>query len=222
MDRTLAQANHKDMSDRLDDSSNQQSALILEVRDQLEENNALVSASIGITTRLKEALRLDWFTRFGAEMKDMMLRIININIATYNTVISIQGVISGGLQRSLNHEPFILEDAIGRMSPVHMQFINSWEALDAVLELRFRKIQGHAKVKRLEYTFQEHATKRVISRSRHWEGAFIPGQRIDMSLIFDFKEQSAVRSSCPSCKVSSEDPQDSEVKWQVIDWMVDS
>ena len=199
--------------DRLGVSSNRQNVLIQQVRDRLEESNALVSASNAIASKFREALTLNWFQRFGAEMKEMMVRIININLATYNTVLSIQRVISGGLQRSLNHEPFILEDAIGRMSPVHMQFINSWDALDAVLELRFRKIQGYAKVKRLEYTFQEHSTKRVISRTRNWEGAFIPGQRIDMSLIFDFKDPSAVRTTCPSCKMASQDSRDTETEW---------
>jgi hypothetical protein len=189
--------------------------LLQEVWDRLEENNALVYASNTITSKFKEALRFEWFTQFGAEIKDFMLRIININIATYNTVISIQGVISGGLQRSLAHEPFLLEDVIGRISPVHVQFINSWDAFDAVLELRFRKIQGHTKVKRKEYTLQEHATKREISRSRPWEGAFLPGQRIDMSLIFDSKEQASMKTSCPSCKEVSEDSQDSEIQWQV-------
>lgn len=149
------------------DSSNRQHALVEEVRDRLEENNALVSAGNAITSKIKETLMFEWFTQFGAEIKGFMLRIININIATYNTVISTQGVISGGLQRPLTHELFILEDAIRRISPVHMQFINSWDAFDAVLELQFRKIQGHTKVKRREYTLQEHSTKRGISRSRH-------------------------------------------------------
>ncbi|CZR54486.1 uncharacterized protein PAC_04370 [Phialocephala subalpina] len=211
----LAQTNHKDISDRLRESSNRQNALIQKFRDRLEENNALVSARNAITSKFKEALRFESFTQFGAEIKDFMLRIININIATYNTVISIQGVIFGG-QRSLTHEPFILEDAIGRISPVHMQFINSWDAFDAVFELRFRKIQGHTKVKHREYTLQEHSTKREISRTRHWEGAFLPGQRIDMRLIFDSKEQSLIGTSCPSCKQVSEDSQDSEIQWQVI------
>ncbi|KAH7410535.1 hypothetical protein BKA64DRAFT_357102 [Cadophora sp. MPI-SDFR-AT-0126] len=210
----LAQTHHKDMSDQLSDSSNRQNALIREVRDQLEETNALVSASHAVTNKIKEALKLKWFNQLGAELKAMMLRIININIATYNSVISIQEVISGGLQRSLTHEPFILEDAIGRISPVHLQFINSWDALDAVLELRFRKIQGHTKVKRREYILQEHSTKREISRTRHWEGAFLPGQRIDMSLIFDTREQSRIETSCPSCKEVSKDSQDLEIQCQ--------
>ena len=209
------------MSDRLSSSSNQQNALIQEVRDRLEENNALVSASNAMTSKFREVLKFEWFTQFGAEIKGLMLRIININIATYNTVISIQEVISGGLQRSLAHEPFILEDAIGRISPVHLQFINSWDAFDAVLELRFRKIQGHSKVKRRAYILQEHSTKREISRTRRWEGAFLPGQRIDMSLIFDSEEQSAIGTSCPSCKEVSENSQDSEIHWQVIDPRLD-
>lgn len=129
----LAQKNHKDVSDRLGDSSNRQNALLEEARDRLEENNALVSAGNAITSKIKKTLRFEWFVQFGAEIIDFMLKIINIDIATYNIVISIQEVISGGLQRSLTHEPFILEDSIGRISPVHLQLIHSWDAFDAVL-----------------------------------------------------------------------------------------
>ncbi|KAF8864077.1 hypothetical protein BDZ45DRAFT_52589 [Acephala macrosclerotiorum] len=68
------------------------------------------------------------------------------------------------------------------------------------------------KAKRREYTLQEHSTKQEISRSRHWKSAFLPDQRIDMSLIFDSKEQSSMGTSCPSCKVFSEDSQDSEIQ----------
>ena len=216
MNSNIAQTNHKDISDQLSDSNNQQNALIQEVRDRLKENNTLVSASNTITSKFKEALSFDWFTQFSTEIKGMMLRILNLNIATYNTIISIQGVISGGLQRSLIQEPFILDDAIGRISPVHMQFINSCDAFEAVLELRFSNIQGHTKVKRREYTLQEHSTKREISRALTWESAFLPGQRIDMSLNFDSVGQSTDVTFCPSCKEVSQDSQDSERQWQVV------
>jgi hypothetical protein len=213
LDRNLAQTNHKEVSDQLNDSSNKQNVLLQEVRDRLAENNALVSSGNLMTRKVKEALKFEWFAQFGAEIKDFMLRIIKINIATYNTVISIQGVISGGLERSLAHEPFILEDAIGRISPVHAQFINSWDAFEAVLDIRFRNIQGHTKVKRKEYTLQEHSTKREISRTRPWEGAFLPGQRINMSMVFNSKKQASSGTSCPSCNELSGESCDFEIQW---------
>jgi hypothetical protein len=96
-----------------------------------------------------------------------------------------------------------------------MQFINSWDAFDAVLELRFRKIQGHTKVRRQEYALQEHTTHREILRTRQWDGAFLPGQKIDMSFIF-VSEEEPKGSSCPSCKATCSDSQESEVQWWVM------
>jgi hypothetical protein len=71
-----------------------------------------------------------------------MQRIIAINISTYNTLISIQTTLSSKPERSLLQEPFILEDAIGCIAPVHIQFINSWDAFHAVLIRRCQDIQG--------------------------------------------------------------------------------
>lgn len=212
MGRNVTQSNYSAISDHIQNSSSQQTALFQEVRDQLRENNALVSASNAIVSKVKDALRLDWVAQFGTDIKEFMTKIITINLATYHTVISIQGIITGGLQRSLNYEPFILEDAIGRIAPVHMQFINSWEAFDAVLELRFRKLQGHTKVRRQEYVLQEHTTHREISRTREWEGSFLPGQKIEMSFIF-VSEKEANDSSCPSCKTACSTSQESDIQW---------
>jgi hypothetical protein len=220
---TLAQANHTELSNRLSDAEQKnqdatdaQNALLVQVRDRLEKNNTLVSASNAITTKVKEALRLKWFTQLGAELKDFMRRIISINVATYNAVIAIQGSLAGGLERSLIQEPFILEDAIGRVSPVHMQFISSWEAFHAVLDRRFQDVQGYKKVKNKEYILQERASRREISQSCPWDGAVLPGQRVDMSLIFSSEEKETVRTSCPSCRTESGDPQEAEVLWYVV------
>lgn len=94
-----------------------------------------------------------------------MRKIYIMSIATYRAVIDIQGRLPGHLERSLYQEPFILEDGIGRIAPVHMQFISSWEAFDSVLELRFRRMQGYKMVQNKEYAIQDHATgRRLIDR----------------------------------------------------------
>jgi hypothetical protein len=65
----------------------------------------------------------------------------------------------------LIEEPFILEDPIGRPAPVHLQFITSWDAFNAVLEIRFRSVQGHRKIVQKEYGLQEEVTGREINQS---------------------------------------------------------
>lgn len=46
---------------------------------------------------------------------------------TYNAVISLQARIPGQLDRSWTQDPVILEDALGRVTPFHLEFIDSWE-----------------------------------------------------------------------------------------------
>jgi hypothetical protein len=195
-------------------SSKTQDALIVEVRDRLKENNSLISIGNTVTTKIADTLRLDWFRKLGSELKSLMERIFTTNVATYKAVIALQAGLPSHLERSMIQEPFILEDAIGRISPVHMQFISSWEAFDAVLELRFRTVQGHKKVKNKEYIVQEHATRREIRRNRPWEVSFLPGQRVDMSLVFESQEQKELpQTTCPRCQTVSAELQDSDIQW---------
>ena len=46
---------------------------------------------------------------------------------TYNAVISLQTRIPAHLDRSWTQEPATLEDALGRVTPFHLEFIDSWE-----------------------------------------------------------------------------------------------
>lgn len=80
------------------------------------------------------------------QLKSALTKLLLINVATYSSVLTLQNSLPSRLERSLLRDFFMLEDAIGKISPVHLQFVNSWEALDAVLETRFRGIQGHDRV----------------------------------------------------------------------------
>jgi hypothetical protein len=193
--------------------SQNQGALILEVRDRLRENNSLIEKANATTTKIGDTLRLDWFRRLASELKSLMQRICAINVATYKVVMAIQTGLPSHLERLLIQEPFILEDAIGRISPVHMQFISSWEAFDFVLEKRFQKVQGYQKVKNREYVIQEHATRREIQRNFPWEVSFLPGQRVDMSLIFERQEKVSAQTTCPRCQSVSDGLLDTDILW---------
>lgn len=129
--------------------------------------------------------------------------------------LALQLAVPGYSERILIHQAFILEDAIGRVTPVHLQFVNSWEAFDAILEARFRGIQGLRKIQSKHFTLQEKKTGREVSREWNWEGAFISGQHIDMSLIFQHEAQDhSVRSEecCPSCHKTLGGPQSSDLE----------
>jgi hypothetical protein len=212
--------NDRKMVERITESENKaeeaqkkQSSDVTEVKDRLEENNRLIST---VATKVSEALRFQWFHQLGSELKSLMNKIFRTNVATYEAVVAIQRVLPSYLERTMFRDPFILEDAIGRISPVHMDFVNSWEAFDAILRLRFQDVQGFKKVQNKEYILQEHATKREIARTRPWEIAFLPGQRVDMSLIFMRKAEvteEVPSISCPNCQAVSTLFQDSEQQW---------
>ena len=55
-----------------------------------------------------------------------------------------------------------------------LQFVSSWDAFDAVLEVRFRDLPGYSKVCSKEFILLDSVTNRDIERSRSWDGAIIP------------------------------------------------
>jgi hypothetical protein len=127
-------------------SLSRQDAVLVTIQDRIEDTNRMISDNTSVTSKIADALRLDWLRQLGAELRGYMHRIIAMNIATYHAVISIQTALPSHLERSLTEEPFMLEDAIGRVAPVHLQFVTSWDAFNAVLEIRFRDLQGFKKV----------------------------------------------------------------------------
>lgn len=149
--------------------------------------------------------------QLSTELKYLMRKIFRLNVQTYTSVMRIESMLSSHLERTLVQEPFILEDAIGRLAPVHMQFISSWEAFDAVLELRFQNLPGYRKIKRKEFVLQDHATTQEINRSYPWEASFLPGQRVDMSMLFVNRETAT--TSCLKCGLASKGSLDSDNQW---------
>jgi hypothetical protein len=193
---------------------NKHQTILIAINDRLDDTNRLISSGNSVTNKLADALRLDWLRQLGTELKGYMRRIIAMNVATYHAVISIQSALPGRLERGLIEEPFILEDAVGRIAPVHLQFVTSWDAFNAVLEIRFREMQGFKKVKQKQYGLQDKATKRDIEQTRPWQRAFLPGQRIEMSFLFDAQNnQGGVGDvTCPGCQTISLNPTDTEIQ----------
>lgn len=213
------QARHNDKRlharfDRSIASAECQQKLLEEVKTRLDDVQKQTERCSTNSTKIMETLRLGWVQQLGRELKTFMRNIFLTNIAIYNAVIDIRGRLPGHLEKCLYQEPFILEDSIGRIAPVHMQFISSWNAFDAVLELRFEGIPGYEMVRQKRYVIQESATKKEITRSQIWEASFLPGQKVVMSMLFDADTIS--KTSCPRCQAPSEEPKDVEVQWFVF------
>ena len=50
-----------------------------------------------------------------------------INSMTYDAVLSLNARIPAQLDRVWTQDPVMLEDALGRLMPFHLEFIDSWE-----------------------------------------------------------------------------------------------
>lgn len=190
----------------------EQVTLLSKIRESIQNNHGL---STSMTDMIRALMRrFDAFSCLITGVKALIHRGFMINLATYKCVLSIQELINHRVDNSMSQAPFLLEDAIGRVAPVHMQFITSWNALDAVLIARFEGLPGLEKVQRGEFTLQERATHREITRKRPWESAFRPGQKIDMSLTFEQIAKAKVkRNQCPNCSTESKSICNGEVTW---------
>ena len=72
------------------------------------------------------------------------------------------------------------------------------QALISVLKSNLRKTEiGPEKIDRGEFVIQETSTKRDIDLTRDWDLCFLPGQRVEMSMIF--KRPMQPYRTCPSC-----------------------
>jgi hypothetical protein len=120
--RKLADINKKQVADNLktmqqhnQSSLANQDTILLSIQGHMNETKQLITSGNSVTQKIADALRLDWLRQLGAELKGFMSRIMAMNVATYHAVIAIQSSLPGRSERSLIDEPFILEDAIGRV-----------------------------------------------------------------------------------------------------------
>jgi hypothetical protein len=142
-----------------------------------------------------------YFFTLGAELKALMTRIWSLNFRSYNILLQLQTRVPPEFEPCWIQEPLILTDALGRIAPVHLELINSWDVLESMLEARFRNIPGERKIKRREYALQDRSSQLDIERSASFETCFLPGRKIDMSMVF--KQAPSTGASCPGCGIES-------------------
>lgn len=113
----------------------------------------------------------------------MMARIWTLNFRSYNILLDLQTRVPREFEPCWIQEPLILTDALGHIAPVHLELVNSWDLWESVLEARFRNIPGERKIKRKEYALQDRFSQQDIQRSASFESCFLPGRRVDMSIV---------------------------------------
>lgn len=185
-----------------------------DVRTRLDQNKEMISAGNTLASRLMD--RIQWIQKLGLELKWFMSNIIVSNLAIYREVVALRSAFTKHVDRPLLEDPFILEDAIGRIAPVHLRFIHSWAAFQAVMEIRFQGKQGLKKIIDKDYTLQDSATGREVDPSLAFEDAFLPGQIITMSLVFKLgsaEEPIGPMVHCPRCNHLSRQTADRDILW---------
>lgn len=130
-----------------------------------------------------------------------------INLQTYQMVVQGQRLISAQVERQ---QPVIFRDACDRIAPFHLEFIDCWEALVAVLEVRF-KYKGLRKIQRNEWELEDIHCERPIDKRAPFECCFMPGQHVDIEMCFG--EDESPKNWCPVCKNVENKATDQSIKW---------
>ena len=188
-----------------------QDVALEEVRARLGENTDLVQSNKTLLATISE--RIGWFGQLGTGMKRFMYSVMVGQLATFREVVKIRTAVEIAIPRSLDEDPFLLEDPTGRVAPVHLRFIVSWDAFFAVLQCRFQEGRGLQKIRRRQFVLQDRSTCKEIDLSSGWETAFLPGQRVDMSFIFWEPSHRYMPPDCPYCHAPSSKPPGTRIQW---------
>jgi len=152
--------------------------------------------------------------QLGVTLTQSMFEVNSTVTSIRDEVMAIK-IQASRLERPISEEFFMFEDAVGRQAPVHLRLIDSWEAFEWVLAVRFKDRRGASRVSHGRYALQERATSREITRSSEWSQAFLPGQVIDMSMLCKAQCTEALEelTACPKCGTSCEGSSDIEIQW---------
>ncbi|KAK0737418.1 hypothetical protein B0T21DRAFT_383396 [Apiosordaria backusii] len=154
--------------------------------------------------------KLDFLSGLGVDLKSSASQILTL-MFTMSQDLTSMGAVLLRLERGIdNGEHFVLEDATGRAFPIHLKTITSWEAFEFILNDRFKGRKGERRIRRKLYSLHESASHQEIDRSATFEDAFVPYQKVDMSIVCKAPEVPQANgagdtglSSCPWCHTVS-------------------
>jgi hypothetical protein len=151
-----------------------------------------------------------YFATLSRELKAFVVSILTINYNSYKVLLDVQSRMPREFKHCWIQEPVVLTDALGRIAPIHIELVNSWDVFDSVLAARFINLPGQRKIERNEVAFRDRHLARDIERSQPFEACFLPGRRIDMSMVF---EQHLPSTSCPKCGLEAASTAESVIHW---------
>jgi hypothetical protein len=111
--------------------------------------------------------------RLEQQIKDLMAQnnSLETHILEIKAAVKIQNEVPPQI---LLQRPVVLNDALGRIAPFHLEFISSVEALLAVLKIRFKNV-GLKKISLLEFELRERRQQKRIILQAPWETVFMVG-----------------------------------------------
>lgn len=195
--------------------------LLQEVCEETKEANVRAeqnSQALEVHTGMMETISRIVLGLMSGTQEDGLLSLVRKglqwHVRIFDAVTQMQQLLCSIPPQIEREQPVLFEDAHGRLTPFHVEFINSYNAFQAVLEARFENMPGLRKVRKLEYAMQDSQSKRILDMSRPWESVIRPGRKFLMSMVFQIPK--AVISSCPVCSTETSSrlvKEGSDIQW---------
>ncbi len=176
----------------------------------IESNRQILNSHTDLILALTKVASSAATQEQNQDLKDSMLKILKTNLQIYDIILNMQANLPQQMERQ---QPVSFLDACGRLSLVHLEFITSAEAFLAVLKIRFQDA-GLRKIEKGQFALEETRSKRRIDLRRPWHTCFLPGQKIDMSMIFSRLESAKV--TCPGCQHEATSQTTEDVEWYAV------
>ena len=173
--------------------------------------------SSAIATIDTEAHLIDLMQTMSMEQRQCFLFVMQQNRELLQTVRDMRNMLEMQARvppQILMQQPVTLLDPLGKVTPFHLDFIDSSECFMAVLHTRFAKAGvgpgGLTKLDYGEFSIEDTGRKRQLDLTKPWSQVFRPGQQIDMRMTFH--RFACPPSTCPSC-LQANDGDNEEVEW---------
>lgn len=185
-----------------------------ETQSLVKRNHDLLSAQADLILTISQTVTTCSTHQQTEDLQSIMLRVLSTNVKIYEMILDMQKLQSQLPPQVDRQQPVYFEDAHGRIAPFHVEFINSFDAFQAVMEVRFRHVPGLRKVQNMEYAIYESNSKRKIDLTAPWDSVFLPGRKVNMSMVFQRRQ--TLMTSCPGCQTENESERSnkgSETQW---------
>ncbi|KAL8366010.1 hypothetical protein RB595_004679 [Gaeumannomyces hyphopodioides] len=97
--------------------------------------------------------------------------------------------------------PVHIEDAMGNLVDLQLDWLHDWRDFDYMLCRRFEELRltGIEKVRKQQYALEDDCSGKDLCRSRPLKAWLRRGMKVNMSIIFRATKQDLARSQCPRC-----------------------